>query len=147
MLSELRLAPMLWAIWLATGLQYGRFLLVGVAATVVHVLVYAGAVEYLALRPLVANALRFAVAVQVSFFGHRRWTFRAASGSRGRFWAVAILGFAVNSLFVRLVTVNLGLAYYWAIPLIGGVTPVLTFTLSKLWAFRPLIATPESPCP
>jgi hypothetical protein len=48
---------------------------------------------------------------------------------------------------VRLVTVNLGLAYYWAIPLIGGVTPVLTFTLSKVWAFQPLIASPEPPCP
>ena len=39
-------------------------------------------------------------------------------------------------MFVHLVTGVLGLAYGWAIPLIAGATPVVTFILSKLWAFR-----------
>ena len=74
--------------------------------------------------------------MQLSFFGHGRWTVREAAGSRSRFWVVALLGFALNSLFVRLITVELGLAYGWAIPLNGGVTPLLTITLSRLWAFQ-----------
>ena len=53
-----------------------------------------------------------------------------------RFWLVALVGFALNTGFVQLVTGTLGLRYRWSIPLIAGVTPVLTFTLSKLWAFR-----------
>ena len=126
---------------LAVGLQYGRFVVVGLAATLVHVLVYAGSIEAWAAHPLVANALGFAVAVNLSFLGHRAWTFhgpqRQHTGrSLARFWTVALLGFALNSLFVQLVTGTLQLAYGWAIPLIAGVTPVVTFALSKRWAFR-----------
>jgi putative flippase GtrA len=109
---------------------------VGAIATLVHVLLYVAAVAALGWSPLTANAVGFAVGVQVSFFGHGRWTFRDAAGSPLRFWVVAGLGFVINSLFVQLVTVELGLGYGWAIPLIAGVTPVLTFVLSKLWAFR-----------
>ena len=136
MWTELRVAPALATTWLAVGLQYGRFLVVGAVATLVHVLLYVAAVATLGWSPLAANALGFAAGVQVSYFGHGRWTFREAVGSPLRFWAVAGLGFVLNSLFVQLVTVGLGLSYVWAIPLIAGVTPVLTFALSKLWAFR-----------
>jgi putative flippase GtrA len=123
------------------GLQYGRFVTVGVCATVAHVLTYAGVIELLGMQPLTANAIGFALAVNVSFVGHRHWTFRRgpeleASRSLRRFWIVAVFGFALNSLFVHLVTGTLGLAYGWAIPLIAGVTPMSTFLLSKLWAFR-----------
>ena len=126
---------------LRLGLQYGRFAIVGLGATAVHVAVYAGTIELLGLGPLVANALGFAIAVNVSFVGHRRWTFGSgptadARRSLVRFWLVALLGFALNSGFVQLVTGTLGLHYGWSIPLIAGVTPVLTFTFSKLWAFR-----------
>ena len=60
----------------------------------------------------------------------------ARGASLARFWVVALIGFALNSMFVHLVTGVFGLAYGWAIPLIAGVTPVVTFILSKLWAFR-----------
>ena len=64
-------------------------------------------------------------AVNVSYFGHRSWTFRgvqagAAGASLARFWVVALIGFALNSMFVHLVTGVFGLAYGWAIPLIAG---------------------------
>ena len=49
---------------------------------------------------------------------------------------LVLLGFALNSLFVQLVTGTLGLHYGWSIPLIAGVTPVFTFNLSRAWAFR-----------
>lgn len=136
MRNELRVAPAIAATWLAVGRQYGRFLVVGAVATLVHVLLYIAAIAGLGWPPLAANALGFAVGVQVSFFGHGRWTFRDMTGSPLRFWAVAGIGFAINSLFVQLVTGSLGLSYGWAIPFIAGVTPVLTFALSKLWAFR-----------
>ena len=79
--------------------------------------------------------------VNVSFFGHRRWTFRRRSRGRvprslARFWVVALLGFALNT-WVRPPGYRHARARLWlGIPLIAGVTPVVTFTLSKLWAFR-----------
>ncbi len=123
------------------GLQYGRFVAVGLGATIVHVLVYASTIELLDLPPLLANTLGFAAGVNLSFVGHRRWTFRreapaAGQGSLLRFWTVALLGLAVNTAFVQLVTGTLMLRYVWSIPLIAGVTPLLTFTLSRSWAFR-----------
>jgi putative flippase GtrA len=123
------------------GLQYARFGIVGAAATLVHVLVYAGLIELLGAAPLVANTLGFAVAVNLSFVGHRGWTFRdQEKGDAGRsllrFWIVALLGFALNTLIVWAITGPLGLAYGWAIPLMVGATPLATFTLSKAWAFR-----------
>lgn len=128
------------AVWQLT-LQFGRFVLVGVAATLVHVLAYTAAVAWLAQSPQVANVIGFALGVNVSFLGHRHWTFAggpqaAPAAGLARFWAVALLGFALNALFVQLVTVQLGLAYYWAIPLFVGVTPLVTFSLSRGWAFR-----------
>jgi putative flippase GtrA len=121
--------------------QAARFGVVGLGATLVHVLVYAGLIELLGTAPLLANALGFATAVNVSFIGHRHWTFSdqrqaRAQHSLARFWVVALLGFALNTLFVWLVTGPLGLAYGWAIPLIAGVTPLLTFVSSRVWAFR-----------
>ena len=122
-------------------LQYGRFAVVGLGATLLHVLVYAGLIELLAASPLLANTLGFAVAVNLSFVGHRHWTFKGESPADARrslmrFWLVALIGFLLNTAFVWLVTGPLGLAYGWAIPLIAGVTPLATFALSKLWAFR-----------
>ncbi len=126
-------------LWLL-GLQYGRFVLVGLAATLVHVLAYVASIELWGQSPLAANAIGFALGVNLSFVGHRRWTFAGTPTarvwrSRARFCVVALTGFGLNSLFVELVTGMAGLGYGWSIPLIGGVTPVVTFALSKRWAF------------
>jgi putative flippase GtrA len=126
---------------LALLFQYGRFGVVGLVATLVHVLVYSGLIELLATAPLAANTLGFVAGVQVSFLGHRGWTFREpktaeVARSLTRFWVVALLGFALNTGFVGLVTGVLRLGYGWAIPPMVGVTPLVTFALAKLWAFR-----------
>ena len=125
----------------AAGLQYGRFVVVGLGATLVHVAVYVATIRLLGAAPLAANALGFATAVTVSFLGHRRWTFHDASRRRGRdallrFWAVALSGFLLNTCFVQLVTGTLQMSYDWAIPPMVAITPVVTFLLSKLWVFR-----------
>ena len=60
---ELRLHSVLAAGWLALALQYGRFLMVGVAATAIHVLLYVAAVAMLGWPPLAAKALGFAAGV------------------------------------------------------------------------------------
>lgn len=125
----------------AAGRQYGRFVMVGLGATLVHVAVYAGTIELSGAAPLLANALGFATAVTLSFLGHRNWTFRSAPGESGRdalmrFWGVALLGFLLNTFFVQLVTGTLRWSYDWAIPPMVAITPFVTFLLSKFWVFR-----------
>lgn len=123
----------------ALGRQYARFAAVGGLATLTHLLVYAGLIELLALAPLASNTAGFALAVNLSYLGHRRWTFAggpaARSGSLVRFVAVAGLGLVLNTLFVHLVTAMLDLHYGWSVPLIAGATPLLAFTLSRWWVF------------
>ena len=125
----------------ALALQYGRYALVGLAATVAHVATYVAGIELWALSPLMANAFGFALGVHVSFLGHRRWTFGSVALNRPgrslvRFALIAMAGLALNSLFVQLVTGPLRLHHGWAIPLIVGVTPLAAFALSRAWAFR-----------
>ena len=127
--------------WSASLLQYGRFALVGLGATLVHVLVYAGVDRAAGIwrrwRPTRSASRRRERLVPRSpplDLPRRPAAARRAASRASGSWRW--LGFALNSLFVQLVTGTLGLPYGWAIPLIAGVTPVVTFTLSKLWAFR-----------
>jgi putative flippase GtrA len=56
--------------------QLARFGVVGIAAMAVHWLVVMALVP-LGLLPLIANVIAFAVAFNVSYLGHRNWTFAA----------------------------------------------------------------------
>jgi putative flippase GtrA len=124
--------------------QYLRFGLVGGVATLIHVLIFAGAIERFACPPLLANVIGFAVAVGVSFFGHYHWTFALEAAharpfarlALARFAAVALLGLILNSAVVGLITGLLGLDYVYAIPPMILVVPVVLFLLGKFWAFR-----------
>jgi putative flippase GtrA len=58
-------------------LQLARFGVVGVAAMTVHWLVVMVLVP-LGLLPLIANMIAFAIAFNVSYIGHRNWTFASA---------------------------------------------------------------------
>ena len=104
-------------------------------------LVYAGTIELLALPPLLANALGFAAGVNLSFVGHRRWTFGggppvAARRSLARFWSVALVGFGLNSLFVQLVTGTLGPALWLGHPADRRRDAGADLHAQQMWAFR-----------
>ncbi len=137
---------------LAPVLQLGRFGVVGALATLTHALTFAAAIEALHLRPLLANFLGFALALGVSFLGHRHWTFRAevggdrpdASSMFLRFALVALAGLALNSLIVVVVVEQLGLDYRIAMLLMVTAVPLLLFWLCKGFAFR---REPAEECP
>jgi putative flippase GtrA len=119
-------------------LQLMRFGVVGVAAMVVHWLV-AVALVRLGLAPLIANVLAFAVAFNVSYWGHRRWTF-AATTAHGttvrRFFAVALGSFALNEFLYYLLLRFTRLDYQTALALVLVAVAGLTFVLSRYWAFK-----------
>lgn len=121
-----------------------RFGVVGLTAAAVHYWVVIALVELLRIAPLQANIGGFIVAFWVSYFGHRHWTFSdaVASHKRGsgqsfiRFLVVAVLGFCVNEFLFYLLLRYAGLPYYVALAIVVFTVAVMTYVLSRLWAFR-----------
>lgn len=114
------------------------FLVVGAAAALTHMLVFALVQQQI--WPELANALGFCVAFLVSFAGHRLLSFRDAHTSvitsLRRFALTALAGFASNEIiFVVLLR-----ALHWPALLALFVALLLaaaqTFVLSRYWAFR-----------
>ncbi len=119
-------------------LQIARFGVVGVAAMAVHWLVVVALVS-LGLAPLIANVMGFAVAFNVSYLGHRRWTFAsdaAHSTTLGRFFAVALGSFIINEVLYSLLLRYTHLNYQVALALVLFAVAALTFVLSRYWAFK-----------
>lgn len=117
--------------------QLARFGVVGIAAMAVHWLVVAALVP-LGLAPLLANIVAFAVAFNVSYAGHRHWTFAATARHEStfkRFLGVALLSFALNEILYYLL-LRAGLEYRVALFLVLVAVAALTFVLSRYWAFR-----------
>ncbi len=119
--------------------QIVRFIFVGGAAFGVHFSIVSIIVP-LGAHPLAANVAGFLLAFGVSYLGHRHWTFPSASSARHaalmRFFFVAVSGFALNeALYWFLLTATV-LDYRTALVIVLAAVAVVTFTVSKLWAFR-----------
>ncbi len=115
-----------------------RFALTGGGATLVHLTV-AMLLIRLGVFPLIGNAVAFATAFMVSFWGHHLFTF-AGHGAAAitvfrRFAVVASIGFLANEagLFLLLMT---GVVQPQAAVLLStAFAAVCTFILSHFWAF------------
>lgn len=115
---------------------------VGGLATLVHVAVFSLLLETTAISPLQANLLAFSVAFLLSFSGHYHLTFGHVTRLNPqprrallRFLLVALIGLALNSAVVELVTGILQLHYLYAVALMVTAVPACLFLLSKYWAF------------
>lgn len=122
--------------------QLVRFGLVGGTATVAHALVYAGLTTWALATPQTANLAGFLLAFSVSLFGHYGYTFRDTRGDRSlagsgwRLFLAALLGYGLNAGFVHLVTAIADADPRFALIFIVGVTPLLTYLVSRFWVFR-----------
>lgn len=118
--------------------QLARFGVVGVAAMGVHWVVVATIVP-LGLTPLIANIIGFAMAFNVSYFGHRNWTFastQAHATTLSRFLGVAIASFVLNEAMYSLLLRFTALDYRIALLIVLVGVAAMTFVLSRFWAFR-----------
>jgi putative flippase GtrA len=121
-------------------LQALRFLAVGGGATIVHVGTALFFNAVVGLSPLTANFCGFLLGWSVSYLGHWRWTFSAASAHRSavpRFFIVSIVLVALNQAIVYAVTVRLGWPFWTALAIVVAVIPAGSFLASRLWAFLP----------
>ena len=117
----------------------GTFLVVGLTATAAHVTAALAARELAHLAPLAANLCGYGCAVGVSYFGNARLTFRrraADAAQFARFLATSLAVLAVNQGLVWLLVERAGWPFHWALGPVVVASPILSFAMSKLWAFR-----------
>lgn len=119
--------------------QLIRFGVVGVLAMCVHLACVWIFVQF-GLPPLIANIIGFFIAFQVSYFGHARWTFNIADpnnrSNQLKFFSVALLGFLLNEAAYSVLLTVFYLNYFIALIIVLCSVAVITFVLSRLWAFR-----------
>ena len=120
--------------------QLVRYALTGGLASIVNIGVY-WVLAGNGLDPNLAWTVGFMAAVLVGYVVHSRWSFRG-HGSRdnlartgGRFFAVALVSFALNQLWVWLLVRHFGLPWWAPYPLVLGVTPLIVFSLNRRWVF------------
>ena len=121
-------------------LQLLRFLISGALVTLLGVAVYALVALVLRWHPQIGNLLAYLVAMATGYSMHSRWSFRdhgrRGQGTIGKFIIVSLISLGLNSLWVYLITVPLGLGPAWPILPMLFVTPAVTFLLNRQWVFR-----------
>jgi putative flippase GtrA len=118
--------------------QFGRFLLVGGLATLIHYAVLIVCVHALRLSPVVGSATGFIVSAGFNYTLNRRFTFRSSGDHRGlapRFAAILAIGFVLNLLLMQLLSGTLGWPYLLAQVLTTGVVLMWNFAGNALWTF------------
>jgi putative flippase GtrA len=120
--------------------QLVRYALTGGLASLVNIGVYwvlaAGGMD-----PNLAWTIGFLAAVAVGYVIHSRWSFQGhgrrdnLARTGGRFFAVALVSFAINQLWVWLLVQRLDLPLWAPYPLVLGVTPLIIFSLNRRWVF------------
>lgn len=120
--------------------QILKFGVIGSLAAAVHMGVVALLVNF-SLHPLFANIFGFMVAFNVSYLGHRFWTFGNNSrlshaASAVRFWGIAVTSFAINEGLFFLFLSFTPLPYLLALFLVLLMVTPITFLLSRSWAFH-----------
>jgi len=121
-------------------LTVARFGLVGVTATIIHMLVAAALITQVKIHPFLANTIAFSVAFFISFFGHYFWSFQSKAQSTNkaikRFFLIAAGGFGFNTL-VLATLLKSGITTPLLSTMIAiAVVPFMTFIASRFWAFK-----------
>lgn len=118
--------------------QVVRFGVIGISATLTHVVIVLALVEGRILEPFGANVIAFSTALFVTYVGNHKWTF-GLSGAHGRhfprFILIALLGLGLNQGIVYLIVEGLRWDYRIALALVVTVVPAITFLLNRGWAF------------
>lgn len=125
--------------FLRTVAELTRFGLVGGTAAVVHFTTVLMLVEHLGIPPLISNIVGFLIAFQVSYWGHRLFTFKGTRSTHRealpKLLTIQTINFAANeSLFYFLLSLHF--AYPFALLVVLTILPLFTYFTSKHWIFQ-----------
>ena len=122
------------------ALRLASFVAVGCTAAAVHFGVVVLLVSRAGALPLAANVGGWLVAFVVSFLGQWGLTFRARTApvwrSIGRYFAVSLLGFAINESAYALLLHFSSMSYDVLLAAVLVGVALMTYLLSSKWAFR-----------
>lgn len=118
--------------------QLARFGIVGLTAASVHFGIVTALVQYLQMQPLIANIFGFCIAFQVSYWGHRKWTFHGTTTLHAEALTRLLLLqtcalIANEALFF--VFLQMHIPYQLALLIVLTILPIFTFVFSKFWVF------------
>lgn len=120
-------------------LQVFRFCIVGLTAAVIHYSIVVELVQRLTLNPLIANVFGFIFAFQVSYWGHRLWTFNGTlalhRAAFPKLLLIQVTNFIANEALFS-IFLSWGLPYNVALLIVLAILPIFTFVSSKMWVFR-----------
>lgn len=115
------------------------FAIIGTCAAIVHLSIVMLLVHEFQFLPLAANVFGFLVAFQISYWGHRKWTFSETTVQHQvalpRLFLLQTFNFAANEFFFYIL-LSLNLPYPLALIIVLLILPFLTFTLSRFWVFK-----------
>lgn len=121
-------------------IRIAKFGIVGVTATFVHGFILWCGVEFAALPASISTVIGFMIGFFVSYFGHYYITFASKEPhkkSLPAYLVTAGIGAGINFVTFFLITDLLGQSYWLAFALVLVLVPPLTFTLSRVFAFKP----------
>jgi len=119
--------------------QFVRFLLVGVANTLVGLSIIYSAKYFFSLGDVLANAIGYGVGIVVSFMLNSRWTFRYSGlmlPAALKFLGAALVAYAANLLTVMAAIKGFGMNAYVAQALGTPAYTVTAYLISKYLVFR-----------
>ncbi|MRI33772.1 GtrA family protein [Endozoicomonas sp. OPT23] len=122
-------------------MQLIKFVVVGGSAAAVHLACLWALVQLAGFSEISSNALAFVVAFIVSYTGQSLWTFNHKQhdlkSSGLRFLIVQLFcSFVLNQGLYTLLISYTSLHYLLASFIVLASVPIVTFTLSKYWAFK-----------
>jgi len=117
---------------------------VGALSTAIYAVTTWLLAKQLALPAVIASCAAYTAAALVSYFGHRRLTFRSGRPHResgSRFVALSLVSYAIASLTPALVSGRLHAPIELSIAIVCVLVPVLNYVVLSLVVFR----APEPP--
>ncbi|MCH9644353.1 MAG: GtrA family protein [Gammaproteobacteria bacterium] len=120
--------------------QIIRFGIVGSSAAFVNMIIVVLIVELLHWHPLSANLVGFLCSFNISYFGHRGYTFHgdvsnSHAASIPRFLMIALMGLFMTEGLFYIFLHHLHIYYVVSLILVIGIVASINFMLGKYWAF------------
>jgi putative flippase GtrA len=119
-------------------IEFFRFAVVGVIATLIHMGILMVFVEHFKINPVHASIVGFLVAVITSYFLNYRWTFQSSQAHIATLWryvTVAIIGLTLNTVIMTL-AINIFQWWYVSSQIAAlSIVPLSNYLLNRYWTF------------
>ena len=129
------------------ALQFYRFVVIGILATVVHVVVALALHHIAGMPPLWANPVAFLTAWILSYSGNWLWTFEGRTAHKysvPRYLTVSLASFGLNQFIVFIATKYFLWPFWLALLPAVIIVPVFGFAASRYWAYRDTSSDPRA---